>query len=153
MSLPTAARKAAFVLAPRAFQALGPPGQVLAVTVSTVADYFALSAGISQAAYDAQVAADPKSLTRNFITIECDVDLGIIFGATAALVTGANVPAIATVGSLTAGVYTPVTKTCWVLYSKQSSSFLMQSGVDLFIGFVASGAGTMRIYQSSSDTA
>ncbi len=153
MAFPVASRKSAFVSAPRAYQALGPPGQVLSITVSTVADYFALSAGLSQAVADPQIGADPKSLIRNFVTIQCDVDLGIIFAPTAALVTGANVPAIATVGTLSGGVYTPAAKTCHLLYARQPSRFLLQAGVDLFFGFVGSASGTMRLYQSSSDAA
>ncbi len=153
MAFPTASRKAAFVSCPRANEATGAQGQVLAVTVSTVADYFALSAGISQAVANRQTGADPRSLIRNYLTGECDVDLGVIFGRTAALFTSTNVPAIATVGTLSSGVYTPAAKTCFVLYAKQPTRFLLQDGVDLFLGFVASGAGTMRVYQSSSDAA
>jgi hypothetical protein len=153
VAFPAASRKAAFISCPRAFEATGAQGQVLAVTVSTTADYFALAAGISQRVFDSQTKSDPKSLTRNYVTIECDVDLAVIFGRTAALVTGANVPLISQVGTLTTGVYTPAAKTSWLIYSKQPTRFLLQEGSDLFLGFVASGAGTMRLYQSSSDLA
>lgn len=154
MAFPAASRKAAFISAPRAHQATGPAGQVFAITVSTTADYINLQLGNSQAVYDATHRADPKSIVRNYLTIECDVDLGVIFGATAALVSAAGtVPAIATVGTLSGGVYTPSDKTCWVIYAKQPTRFLLQEGVDLFLGFVASGAGTMRLYQSSPDNA
>lgn len=154
MAFPVASRKIDFVSCPRAHQASGPEGQVVAVTVSTTADYINLQTGISQATFDRATGADPKSITRNYLTIECDVDLGIIFGSTVAMVNDAgNVPAIATVGTLSNGTYTAAAKTCHVLYAKQPARFLLQSGVDLYMGFVASGAGTMRLYQSSSDNA
>jgi hypothetical protein len=153
MTFPAASRKAAFISAPRALQATGPQGQVLAVSVSAVASYFALSAGLSQAPFDSTTRSDLKSLTRNYLTIECDVDLGIILGSTAALVTAGNAPVIATVGTLAAGVYTAAAGTCFVIYAKQPTRILLQDGLDLFFGFVASGAGTMRVYQSSSDSA
>ena len=148
-----ASRKVGFVSAPRAFEALGPMGQVVAITVSSTADYINLQTGISQATYDAQVGADPKSITRNYVTIECDVDLGIIFGATAVLVTSGNVPAIGTVGTVSAGAYSPAAKTCMVVYAKTPMRFLLQAGVDNFLGFVGASSGTMRLYQSSSDQA
>ncbi len=153
MAFPVSLRKQSFVSCPRAYAAGSVQGQVLAVTVSSTASYFALAAGISQAASNRSTGDDPKSPTRNYLTIECDVDLGIIFGSTAALVTGNNVPALATVGTLTSGVYTPAAKTCFEVYAKQPIRLLLQDGVDLYLGFVASGAGTMRLYQSSNDNA
>lgn len=154
MAFPVASRKAAFVSAPRAFQAAGPPGQVAALSVSTTAGAVSLLPGIAQAAVNRVTGDDPKQVTRNFVTIECDVDLGVIFGPTLASVTTTNVPVIATVGSLVANVYTGAAGTCFVLYAKQPLRILLQdSGMDIFMGFVASGAGIMRLYQSSSDQA
>lgn len=154
MAFPTASRKQAFISAPRAQAANGPPGQVVAITVSTTAAALNLGAGVSQAAFNRQTGDDPTQLQRNYVTIECDVDLGVIFSSTLAGVTGANVPAIATVGTVDAsGNYTPAVKTTFVIYAKQPTRILLQQGLDVFMGFVASGAGTMRLYQSSADNA
>lgn len=153
MAFPVASRKAAFVSAPRAFLANGPPGQVAALTVSTTAGAVSLLSGISQAAVNRTTGDDPKQAARNYVTIECDVDLGIILSSTLAGVTGGNVPVIAAVGSLVSNVYTGAAGTCFLLYAKQPIRILLQDTTDLFMGFVASGAGTMRFYQSSSDNA
>lgn len=155
MAFPVPNRKAAFISAPRATLALGPPGQVVAITVSAVAAALDLRAGFSQAAPNRTTGDDPKQVTRNFVTVECDVDLAVIFGQTLALVTAGNVPAIATVGTVNAsGVYTPAAAgTAFVIYAKQPTRLLLQDTLDLFMGFVASGAGTLRLYQSSSDNA
>ncbi len=153
MAFPVASRKADYVSPPRAHQATGPEGQVLAVTVGGAADYFQVSSGISQAPFDRTKGDDPSSMGRNYLTIECDVDLAIIFGKTAALVTGGNVPVIATVGTLSGGLYTGAAGTAFVIFAKIPMRFLMESGQDLYMGFIGSGAGTMRLYQMSSDKA
>lgn len=156
MAFPVASRKAQFVSCPRAFAASSYQGQVMAVAVSAVPGIFSVATGIAQAPLNRQTADDPKSLTRNYVTIECDVDLAVIFGPTSASVSAgaANAPVIATVGTLSGGgVYTGVQGTAFVIYAKQPTRFLLQDQVDLFLGFVASGAGTMRLYQSSSDLA
>jgi len=153
MAFPVANRKSAFLSAPRASSASGPQGQVLAVSVSATASYFSLATGVSQAVFNYTTHDNPKSLTKNFVTIESDVDLGVIFGSTAALVTGGNVPYIATVGTLLNGVYTPAPMTAWVIYAKTPQRFLLQEGADLFLGFVGASNGTMRLYQSSNDDA
>lgn len=153
MAFPQGNRKQGFVQAPRANQTSGPPGQVYAITVSGTPDFLDLAKGNSQAVTDRTSGADKKQITRNYITIECDVDLAIIFGSTSALVTGGNAPVIATVGTNTSGVYANAAGTAFVLYSKQPRSFLLQDGVDLFMGFVASAGGIMRMYQSSPDNA
>lgn len=154
MAFPVASRKAAFVSAPRAFLAAGPPGQVAALAVSAVAGAVSLLPGITQAVQNRTTGDDPAQVVRNYVTIECDVDLGIIFSSTLAGVTGGNAPAIAAVGSLVSNAYVGAAGTCFVLYAKQPLRILLQdSGMDIFMGFVASGAGTMRLYQSSSDKA
>lgn len=153
MAFPVPSRKQAFISAPRAFKALGPPGQVVAITVSITAAVLSLVTGVSQAPFDRTLGNDPKQLSRNFVTIECDVDIGVIFSTLIADVTGTNVPAIATVGTVDAvGTYTAA-KTCFVIYAKQPTRILLQEGADLFMGFVGSAAGTMRLYQSSADNA
>lgn len=152
--LPVPARKNQFVSAPRSFESAGRPGQVAAFSVSTTATYVDLTKGLSQAATDLTVSGqNPKTPTRNFLTIVSDVDLGVILGKAAADVTVGNVPALATVGTLASGVYTGVAQTCWYIPAKTPTRFLLQEGVDNFLGVVASGVGTCRIYQSSPDDA
>jgi hypothetical protein len=152
--LPVAARKNLFVSAPRAYAAAGAPGQVAAFAVSGTATYVDMTQGISQAARDmAKSGQDPKSPTRNYLAIVSNVDLGVMFGPTAASVTAGNVPALATVGALASGVYTGAAGTCFLIPANTPHRFLLQEGVDLFLGIVASGAGTCRIYQSSPDDA
>jgi hypothetical protein len=153
MAFPVAARKQAFNSAPRAFQASGPAGQAVALSVSAVAGFISLAAGFSQASKNRQTGDDPVQASRNFLTIECDVDLAVIFGQTQALVTTTNAPVIATVGTLTAGVYAGAAGTAFVIYAKQPTRILLQDTLDLYMGFVAAGAGTMRLYQSSNDNA
>lgn len=153
--LPVLARKTLAVTAPRAFVAAGLPGQVAAFSVSAVATVVNLTAGISQAAANLTTSGqDPKSPTRNCITVYADgADLGVIFGTSNASVTGGNVPVLATVGTLSGGTYTGAAGTCWRIPAGQSARFVLQFGVDLFMGVVASGAGTCRLYQSSPDDA
>ncbi len=153
MAFPVASRKSAFVSTPRAYAAAGVEGQVLAVAVSATPSYFALATGVSQAPPNRSTGDDPKSLTRNFVTIVSDVDVAVIFGPTAASVSSGNAPVIATVGTLTSGVYAAVAGTALVLYSKQPQRFLLQDQTDLFLGFVGAGNGVLRLYQSSSDVA
>jgi hypothetical protein len=154
MAYPLASRKQQFQSAPRAQSANGPPGQVVAITVSATPAVINLQTGVSQAAFNRQTGDDPKQVIRNYVTIECDVDLAIVFGPTLASVTTTNVPVIATVGTVNAsGVYSPAAGTAFVIYAKLPTRVLLQDQVDLFMGFVASGAGTMRLYQSSADNA
>lgn len=153
MAFPVASRKADAQTPPRAYQASGPQGQAVAVSVSGSADYINLSKGFDQAPYDRSRQDKPTSPTENYVAIECDVDLGIIVGATAALVSSGNAPSLAAVGSVTGGVYSGAAGVCFVLYAKTAIKFLMQPGVDLFLGYVAAGAGTMRLYQCSPDNA
>ena len=150
---PVASRKNDYLSTPKGFAVAGGPGQIAVLSVSATPLALSLLQGISQAPFNRTTASDPAQFTRNCITIECDVDLGIIFGSTLASVTTTNAPVIATVGSLVANVYTGLAATCYVLYAKQPFRVQLTAGVDLFMGFVGSGAGTMRLYQSSSDVA
>lgn len=152
--LPVPARKSLNVSAPRAFAAAGNPGQAAAFAVSATATYVDLTKGISQAALDLQRSGqDPKSTGRNYLTIVSDVDIGVVFGPTTASVTGGNAPVLATVGTLSSGVYTGAAGTCFLVPAKTPQRFLPAPGVDNFLGVVGSGAGTCRIYQSSPDDA
>lgn len=152
--LPVPARKTLAVTPPRAFASAGAPGQAAAFAVSGTATYIDLSKGISQAALNlAQSGQDPKSPTRNCVTVVADVDLGVIFGSTAASVSGANAPALATVGTLSSGAYTGAAGTAFYIPAKTPMRFLLQPGVDLVMGVVGSASGTCRLYQSSPDDA
>lgn len=152
--LPVPARKNLAVSAPRAYAAAGAPGQVATFGVSATPTYVDLTQGISQAAKDlTKSGQDPKSPTRNYLTIVADVDLGVIFGPTAASVSSGNVPDLSQAGSLSSGVYTGHAKTCWLIQAKVPQRFLLQQGVDLFVGIVGASSGTCRLYQSSPDDA
>lgn len=153
--LPVPARKNLAVTPPRAYAASGGQGQVAAFSVSASATYINLQLGISQGATNLAVSGgSPLTPTRNYLTVYADTaDLGVIFGATAAAVSGGNAPAIATVGTLSAGAYTPGAGTCFLIPKGTSQRFLLMAGVDLFLGVVGSGAGTCRLYQSSPDDA
>ncbi|AKU93369.1 hypothetical protein AKJ09_11515 [Labilithrix luteola] len=155
MPAPVASRKIDFVSAPRAFAAAGVPGQVAVIAVSAAATYIDLTRGISQAKKDPQVSGqDPKSLTRNYLTIEADTaDLGVVFGATSALVSGGNAPSLTASGTVASGVYTGAAGTCYVIKAGTKERFLLQASVDNFLGLVGSAAGNARIYQSSPDDA
>ena len=86
-----------------------------------------------------------------YITIFADgADLGLVFGKTFASVSSANVPALATVGTVdgSTGVYTGVVKTC---IRVPSGTFydVNPTTEDLFMGFVGSTTGVCRVWQSS----
>ena len=117
MSLSVSAKKNLFLSPPRAAGI----GQVLAVSVSATASYVNLST-LFQPAAGGQSGAQTQGssgvvvgVLDNYISIYADgAELGVVFGLTAAAVSGANAPALATVGSLSAGAYTPpATPACW----------------------------------------
>ena len=115
------------------------------------------------ASYTASQAnqAQPNGAMGSYVTITADgCDIGLIFGTASADVSGANAPVLATVGTVPAGVYTPAAGECFIIKTGQTARFLLRplpvggSGTtapitDQFLGFVGSGAGFMRIYQSS----
>ena len=88
----------------------------------------------------------------SYLTIQADgADLGIIVGAALADVTGGNAPALATVGAVTANVYpvAGVAGCCLRIPTGTSVRLKLDRNRDNFLGYVASAAGTMRLYQSS----
>jgi hypothetical protein len=153
MSTPAASRKSDFQSPPRAYQADGPEGQAAALAVSTSAIAVDLTQGFSQAAYDGQRGADPRSPSNNYLTIVADVDIGIIFGPTAASVSSGNAPAIATTGTLSSNAYVGAAGTCFVVPADFAVRFLLQPALDKFVGIVGSGNGVVRLYQSSPSNA
>lgn len=146
--LPVPVRQALVTTGPRAAGF----GQLLAVTVSATASFVELDK-LFQPLGTAPTNANYEiaGVTGQEISIfALTASLGVVFGQTAAAVSGANAPAIATVGTLSGGLYTPSgTPPAWPIAAGTWQRFLAQSGIDLFLGFVASGAGTMYLYQSS----
>ena len=76
------------------------------------------------------------------------VDIGVTFGQTAAQVSVSYAPNLAAVGSVSNGLYTPNGGECWRIPAGMQKRWLTQQ-LDLFMGIVGSGAGIVRIYQSS----
>lgn len=155
MSFPVASRKADFQSPPRAFQAAGPEGQVAVLAVSTTAIAVDLTQGFSQGAYDGTKGGyrGPTSPTENYLAIIASVDVGVIFGPSLASVTGGNVPAIATTGTLASNAYVGAAGTCFVIPAGTGMKFLLQKTLDQFVGIVGSGAGVVRLYQMSPNDA
>jgi len=132
----------------------------LAVTVSPTAQVINLQLLFDQAynagfAFTSQQQAQniggPSGVTGNYVTIYADgSDLGVIVGVSLASVTGSNVPALATVGTLSnSGTYQGATGACHRVPSGKEERWLMQPGYDNFLGVVASATGTLRMYMSS----
>lgn len=128
--------QAANIIPPRA-------GQLYCVAVSAVASSVDMSTiGVQTQNMGGSTATSTGCLNR-YVHIYADgADLYIITGATQGAVTGGNVPAAATVGKNVAGV-------AWKIPSGTYQPFRFAVGVDNWLGFVASGAGTMRIAPAS----
>jgi hypothetical protein len=153
--MPISVRQALVTTPPRV---AGTIGQLGAVTVSATAAYLnlALYSQIAEGGAGTAQGVGANSLQFGVTWAELSIfaltaSLGIVFGSTAASVSGANVPAIATVGTITAGVYSlPGSgNPGWPIAAGSWQRFLIQGTTDLFMGFVGSGAGTMYWYQSS----
>ncbi len=153
MSFPVASRKGDFQSPPRAFQANGPEGQAAVLAVSTSAIAVDLTQGFSQAAYDKTKNANPASLVSNYLAIIADVDVGVIFGPTLASISSGNAPVIATTGTLTGNTYTGAAGTCFVIPANSGIKFLLQSGLDKFVGILGASSGKVRMYQISPSDA
>jgi hypothetical protein len=81
----------------------------------------------------------------HFATFEADgSDIYVIFGPTAASVSGGNAPVIATTGVNVAGV-------CFKVTVGNPLRVKLEAGVDNFVGYIASAAGpfNLRVYISS----
>ena len=145
-----------YVTPPRATESPAAIGQVCVLQTSTSASYLELDSLFQQKVGSGTPSQQRAGVVGNEVTIFADAqDLGIIFGPTAASVTGsgsANVPALATYGSVSSGAYTAAAKSCWRIPAGTSLRFLLQQGVDNFLGFVAAGSGLLRLYQSSPGT-
>lgn len=137
-------------------------GQVIVIATTTSAAYldlFTTTFGMQYASGDAQLAqgngapsGSPQGLVGVFVDIFADAqDLGVVFGNTAALVSGSGVaPSLTAAGTVAGGVYTAAAQACYRIPSGTSQRFLTQIGQDNFLGWVAAGSGYIRIYQSSA---
>ncbi len=121
-----------------------PPRAALMFAVATGAASSLDLRTVGQQTGDMSKANSPQSgLVGKYITMHAETtDVYYIFGLTSASVTSANAPVVATAGTNAAGV-------CMRLPAGQSVSYKLEEGVDLFIGFMASSAGILRIHQSS----
>ena len=146
--------RALCITPPRAFNAAGNPGQLAVIATSLTPGILDLSKLLFGLAYNATSAqaAQVNGVVGNEVTIWTDAgsDLGIIVGPTAASVSGANAPVFATVGTVNAsGIYTAVTGVCCRVPASSSVRYITAPGQDIFLGFVGSAAGIMRVFQSS----
>lgn len=88
---------------------------------------------------------NPKGNVARWVDITADgVDIGIVSGPTAASVTGANAPVLATNGNGAAG-------TCARIFAGQTQPFYVLPD-DRFLGLVGTGAGQIRIWPSGRPT-
>jgi hypothetical protein len=108
-------------------------------------------------AADAMAAPDasglPPGCLGSYLSLEADgVDVGVVFGPTAASVQGSNSPSLAAAGTVNSlGVYKANGAECWRLYGSVSPTrgFLLAPLVDAYMGFVGSAnSGFLRFYQS-----
>lgn len=146
----------------RKFQNVSPPRAGSGVGSLAVLATSAVAAALSLASVGTQTANVSSAATSQglngavgqYITIKAvTTDCGIVFGPTVASVTGGNVPVLATVGTLTGNNYTVVTGVCYRVLAGQEVRYLLQPGVDLFLGFVSTGAGQIEIFQSNPTNA
>ena len=155
MSNDLAQRQSFLITPPRAFGQL--TGEVCVLATSTTAgviDMRTVGVALANLSNSNGVAAAEGriGLTGNFCLIFAETaDLGLIVGPTLASVTTTNAPNLATAGSVNgSGVYTNVAGTCARVPAGTFVEFCPQSTQDLFLGFVASAAGKIRIYQNSA---
>ena len=152
------ARKFFNVTPPRAYaSAPGPIGEPVVLAVSGTPGALDLRS-FSQPAYNIQQAStqNRQGAVGNYLNLYAETaDLGLIFGVSFASVTGANAPVLATVGTVSGvtGVYTSAVGVCIRIPAGTIYEFVPQEGVDLFMGFVGSVAGIVRLWQSSPSNA
>jgi hypothetical protein len=138
------------------------PGLIAVIATSTVAAALDLTQLFAPPYNSSQGSQQSPGLPGNMISIFADTtDVGLLFGPTLASVTGANVPALAAAGTVNAsGIYTLSGKECWRIATGTLQRFLLGAtqkkaadgtvfGGDNFLGFVSTGAGLIRVFQSS----
>lgn len=129
----------------RLFEYVMPPraGQLTSVAVSAVAGSLDMRQLGNQTVDTKQQITSTVGLPGRYVTFFADgADVYVTFGPTNASVTGANAPVAATNGINGVGVGSKIP-------SGQNRRWLLAVGTDLFIGFVASAAGQLRIEPSS----
>lgn len=85
----------------------------------------------------------PAGLPGHWVRFEAvTADCGIVLGPTSASVTGGNVPSLAASGVNATGA-------CVRIPAGQYREFRLAQGVDVFLGYVASGAGQLIVTQVS----
>lgn len=86
--------------------------------------------------------ASPAGLVGKMVEVFADTaDVGIIFGPTSASVTGSNKPVLATNGTNEAGI-------CYRIPAGAVRKWLITKQTQ-FCGYVATGAGQIRIFEAS----
>ena len=159
MSFPLGAKQWFSSTTPKSTTLIGTyTGTVLVVQTSATPSYISLASLFTVAA-NAAIAGggQPNGVTNQRIEIYADTSsLGIIFGPTVASVS-TSPPIIADYGSLTAGIYTAngSNAECMVIPAATYRQFNLQASIsagigDLYLGFVASGSGLLRLYQCNS---
>ena len=141
-----------FAICPPRASNKGQVGGMVAVAVTTGTGVIDLTKLLAQAKNLATNGGrQAGGVVGQFITIEADgADVGIVFGKAIADVTGGNAPSLTAVGTVDAsGIYTDAAGICFRIPSGQNISVRPQLKTDLFLGFVGSAAGFLRIFQSS----
>ena len=157
MSFPEATSQYFARTPPRASQ-LAAPGSVAPIAVSVAAGALNLSTTFVQAAGPSSWGTQTNGLCGTRLILEADgADIGIACATNAADVTGANAPSLTAAGSLsTDGNYAytpPPVGGCFRIFAGTSIEFIPQVGIDVFLAFVGSGNGFLRIYQCSAANA
>ena len=131
-----ATRQADNIMAPTA-------GEISNISVSAVAGSIDLTTIGPQLEPDAKTPQRTKGMPGHYMSIFADgADVYVLFGATQASVTGGNAPVIATTGSNAAGC-------CVKSPNGQERQIRPAVGIHNWMGYIASGAGTARVWRSS----
>lgn len=127
------------------------PGEVAVITLAAASGFVDLST-IGHPAFDQRDEAKsqvPGGAVGRHVTISADIDIGFFLGPDKAGVT-THVPSLTAVGAIdAAGKYTNADGTCKLLKANTEARFFVQPGSDNFLGWIAAGAGKLRIHQSS----
>jgi hypothetical protein len=152
---PLAARRYFYQSPPRSNQNTKTVGSVVTLATSAVAISVNLALLLAQVfnQTDASLRQPAGVLGNdgNFLSIFADTtDIGLIFGETQALVTGANAPVLATVDTVNgSGVVTAVAGVCYRIPAGKEERYHLQPNKDLWVAIVATGAGLVRLFQSN----
>ena len=155
MSETVTVRQAQFVTAPRTSAGTAAiVGEAVTFATSGAASYLEMDNLLQQTVTQTSPTQTYKGVTDNFVTIAAITStLYIIFGATAANVSGAHAPVVPNgsggVGTISSGAYTRAAGTAFPIPAGTSIRFRLQKGIDNFMGFIATGAGFASLYQSS----